>query len=116
MKEKEIQKYMEKLGISKEEAEQLWKDDHEDFESPEMKEMGLKAKQISRREKSDAPRKKTSKERKVDTEKKRFLMDCKVLLEGLGCVVTKVNNEADFSFDYGTSHFTLKIIRHRDPK
>ena len=43
-------------------------------------------------------------------------MDCKTLIEGLGGVVTKVNNEADFSFDYGTSHFTLKIIRHRDPK
>ena len=43
-----IKNYMEKLGISKEEAVQLWEDDHEDFESPEMKEMGRKAKQISR--------------------------------------------------------------------
>ena len=113
---KEIETYMEKLGISREEAEQLWKDDHENYVSPEMAEMERKAKQISRREKSDAPRKKAVRERKADKEKGRFLMDCKVLLEGLGCVVTKVNNEADFSFDYGTSHFTLKIIRHRDPK
>ena len=113
---KEIETYMKKLGISREEAEQLWKDDHEDYVSPEMAEMERKAKAIKRYEKSSTPRKKTSRERKADKEKGRFLMDCKVLLEGLGCVVTKVNNEADFSFDYGTSHFTLKIIRHRDPK
>ena len=30
-KEKEIRKYMEKLGISYEEAEQLWEDDQEDY-------------------------------------------------------------------------------------
>ena len=111
-----IKNYMEKLGISKEEAEQLWKDDHEDFESPEMKEMGRKAKQISRREKSDTPRKKSSRERKVDTEKKRILSNCKILVEGMGGIVTKVTNETDFSFDFNDYHYTLKIIRHRDPK
>ena len=111
-----IKNYMEKLGISKEEAVQLWEDDHEDFESPEIKEMGRKAKQISRREKSDAPRKKSSRERKVDTEKKRILSNCKVLVEGMGGIVTKVTNETDFSFDFHDYHYTLKIIRHRDPK
>ena len=116
MKEKEIQKYMEKLGISKEEAEQLWKDDHEDFESPEMKEMKRKAKKINRREKSDAPRKKSVKERKVDEEKKRLLTNCRILVEGMGGVVTKTNNEADFSFDFNDYHYTMKLIRHRDPK
>ena len=85
-------------------------------EAQEMARMELGAKEVKRYEKSSTPRKKTSRERKADKEKGRFLMDCKTLIEGLGGVVTKVNNEADFSFDYGTSHFTLKIIRHRDPK
>ena len=117
MKEKEIQKYMEKLGISKEEAEQLWKDDHEDFESPEMKEMERKAKQIKRYEKSDTPRKKTSKERKVDEEKKH-LLDCyRVLTEGLkGTTITAIKNEAEFSFTLNENSYTVKLIKHRPNK
>lgn len=116
MKEKEILTYMEKLGISREEAEQLWEDDHEDYVSPEMAEMERKAKQIKRYEKAEKPRKKTTKERKVDEEKKRFLNDYKVLTEGLGGIVTTVKNEAEFSFTYNENSYTLKLIKHRAPK
>ena len=42
-KEKEIREYMEKLEISREEAEQLWEDDNSDYESDEMREMADKA-------------------------------------------------------------------------
>lgn len=116
MKEKEILTYMEKLGISREEAEQLWEDDHEDYVSPEMAEMERKAKQIKRYEKAEKPRKKTTKERKVDEEKKRFLNDYKTLTEGLGGIVTAVKNEAEFSFTYNENSYTLKLIKHRAPK
>ena len=40
-KEQEILNYMKKLDISREEAEQLWEDDHEGYESPEMVEISL---------------------------------------------------------------------------
>ena len=73
-KEQEIQKYMEKLDISREEAEQLWEDDHEGYESPEMVEMEKKAKQLKRYEKSGVAKKRTPKERKVDEEKKHLVM------------------------------------------
>lgn len=116
MKEKEIQKYMEKLGISREEAEQLWKDDHEDFESPEMKEMGRKAKQIGRREKSDTPRKKVVRERKVDEDKKEIIQ---ILDDALCCLVDnvyEVRNESEIRFEYNDYHYSVKLIRHRAPK
>lgn len=115
-REKEIQNYMKKLEISREEAEQLWKDDHEDFESPEMKEMGRKAKQIGHREKSDTPRKKSVKERKIDKEKKILLDSYRIVTEGRGGVVTEIKNETEFSFDLNDYHYTVKIIRHRAPK
>ena len=115
-KEKEIQKYMEKLGISKEEAEQLWKDDHEDFESPEMKEMGLKAKKINRREKSDAPRKKVVRERKVDKDKKELIQVLDDALCDFVDNVTAVKNESEICFDYNDYHYSVKLIRHRAPK
>lgn len=115
-KEEEIKVYMEKLGLSREEAEQLWKDDHSSYETPEMKQMEQKSKKLNRREKSTTPKKRNSRERKVDTEKKRILSNCKVLIEGMGGIVTKVTNETDFSFDFNDYHYTLKIIRHRAPK
>lgn len=114
-KEKEIQKYMEKLGISKEEAEQLWKDDHEDFESPEMKEMGLKAKKINRREKSDAPRKKVVRERKVDPNKLALASILETALSQAGISYTP-KNESEFHFYYCGEDFTVKLIKHRAPK
>lgn len=113
-REETIQSYMEKLEISREEAEQLWKDDHDEVITPEMEEMEKKAKQIRRYEKSDAPKK--LRERKVDTEKKNILSCCKVLIEGLGGIVSKVNNEADFSFTFNGNFYTLKLVKHRAPK
>ena len=130
-KENDILNYMKKLDISREEAEQLWQDDHdevitpemEEMEkkakqirrfTPEMEEMEKKAKQIRRYEKSDAPKK--ARERKVDAEKKNILSCCRVLVEGLGGVVSKVNNEADFSFTFNGNLYTLKLVKHRAPK
>lgn len=113
MKEKEIQKYMDALGISREEAEQLWQDDHDDVVTPEMEEMERKAKQIKRYEKSDAPRKKTTKERKVDTDKKELLS---LLIEGLTKKyprMVQVKNEAEFSFTFNKNSYTVKLIKHR---
>lgn len=116
MKEKEIQKYMDALGISREEAEQLWQDDHDDVITPEMAEMERKAKQIKRYEKSDAPRKKTTKERKVDADKKELLS---LLIEGLTKKyprMVQVKNEAEFSFTFNENSYTVKLIKHRAPK
>ena len=116
MKEKEIQKYMDALGISREEAEQLWQDDHDDVVTPEMEEMERKAKQIKRYEKSGAPRKKTTKERKVDTDKKELLS---LLIEGLTKKyprMVQVKNEAEFSFTFNENSYTVKLIKHRAPK
>ena len=48
--ELEIQKHMEVLGITREQAEQLWLEDNTDFEDEEMKGMREKAKQNRRYE------------------------------------------------------------------
>lgn len=116
MKEKEIQKYMTALGISREEAEQLWNDDHEDVVTPEMAEMEAKAKKIKRYEKSDTPRKKTERVRKVDEDKKELL---DILIKGLTEKyprMVQVKNEAEFSFTFNENAYTVKLIKHRAPK
>ena len=115
-KAEEIKMYMEKLDITKEEATQLWEDDHSDEVLPEVAEMEKKAKQIKRYEKSNNKRKTSTKERKIDTEKKSFLEGFRIFVEGKGGTVTAKKNEAEFSFSYGGNTYTVKLIKHRPTK
>ena len=115
-KEQQIKSYMEKLGISYEDAEQLWKDDQEDYIGEEGEQMTAKAKEIKRYEKGNiSNRKKSTRERKVDTVKKYLLELCE---NGLNGFVENVEyqNEVSISFDYEGEHYSLKLTRHRPPK
>lgn len=125
-REQEIQKYMDKLGITKEEAEQLWQDDHEDYVSPEMAEMEKKAKQIKRYEKSDTPRKKVSRERKPDPDKREIISTVAKNLER--CVFDRVDDydlcmdikilkpEREITFRVGSDEYSLVLTKHRPKK
>lgn len=81
-------------------------------EAEEMAEMEIKAHDIKHYEKSDKPRKTAKKERKVDTTKKRLLMDCKVLLKGLGAENLGVKTETEITFTFENEEYSLKLIRH----
>jgi restriction endonuclease S subunit len=112
----EIEKLMEKLDISKEEAIDAWLFDNDYEDNEEADEMTEKAKTVRRYEKSDNKRKKSTKERKVDEEKKRFLTGMRVFCEGAGATVTSTKNEAEFSFIFGETEYTVKLIKHRPKK
>jgi len=115
-KENEILQNMKLLGISREEAEQLWKDDHSDEVLPEVAEMEKKAQKIKRYEKSDKPRKSSSRERKVDLNKKFLINSIRVLLEDLKAEVAPLTNETDLHFIYGGASYSVKLTKHRPPK
>ena len=116
-KEQEILKFMHTLDLTREEAEQLWEDDHSDEDLPEVQELTKKAKEnIKHYEKSDKTRKKSEKPRKVDEEKKRFLDSIRVLVEGMGGCVTTIKNEAELSYTFGENSYTIKLIKHRPEK
>ena len=85
-------------------------------EAEEMAEMEIKANGIKHYEKSDKPRKAVKKERKVDAIKKRLLMDCKVLLEGLGAEILGVKTETEVAFTFEGEEYSLKLIKHRPKK
>ena len=85
-------------------------------EAAEMAEMEIKAGNIKRYEKSAIPRKAAAKERKVDETKKRILMDCKVLCEGLGAKILKVKTETEITFIFKGEEYSLKLIKHRPKK
>lgn len=114
-KELQIKNYMEKLGISYQEAEQLWEDDQEDYIGEEGEQMTQKAKEIKRYEKGEKTRKKTTRERKVDSVKKWILEQAESGLDGFVENV-EYQNEVSISFDYEGEHYSLKLTRHRPPK
>lgn len=114
--DEEIEKSMKVLGISKEEAIDLWLCDNDYEEDEEAEALTVKAKAVKRYEKADKPRKATAKERKVDEEKKRLLNFCRIPIEGAGGIVTNVKNEAEFSFTFGDNCYTVKLVKHRPPK
>ena len=115
--DKELKNSMEALGISKEEAIQMWLDDNDYTTNETVEELTEKSKKnIKRYEQSDKKRKASTKERKVDEEKKRFLNGFRIFVEGLGAVVTSTKNEAEFSFSFGENAYTVKLVKHRPPK
>lgn len=85
-------------------------------EAEEMAEMEIKANADRHYEKSDKPRKASTKERKVDETKKRLLADCKVLLEGLGANILVIKTETEITFSFDNDEYSLKLIKHRKAK
>ena len=129
MREKEIQNYMEKLGISREEAEQLWEDDHDDYVSPEMAEMEMKAKQLKRYTKGETPKKRTPKKKEEDPIKREIistvannLSRCVFdTLEDPECfnephLIHVRNPERYIDFKIGEDSYTITLTKHRAPK
>ena len=115
-KEQELKNLIIKLQISKEEAEELYKADHEDIILPEVAEMERKAKQIKRYEKSNTPRKKTEREYKINPDK-MFLLN--LLYNGIDADAVELGakkNDTEFYFNYNGFSYTVKLIRHRPPK
>ena len=117
-KEKQIQKYMVSLGISREDAEQLWEDDQADFIGEEGEEMTQKAKQIRRYEQSAEPRKKTERQVKLDEEKVAiidFIWGC--MLNNTHIMelenITVANPQKEITFTVGGNEYSISLIKHR---
>ena len=116
-KEKQILQFMEKLKISREEAEQLFLDDQEDFIGQDGEEMTSKAKDLKRYEQADKPRKKMEKTRKVDTDKKYLLEEVsKCLADVDELEIISMKNEVELSFKFKMEDYTIKLTKHRKKK
>ena len=111
----EIQHNMKALGISEEEAVNMWLDDNDYTENEVVEELTKKAKSVKRYEQAEKPRKKTVKERKVDEEKKHLI---NILVTSLNGEVSNISvkNEAEISFICNENSYTIKLVKHRPPK
>ena len=114
-KEKTILDYMKKLDISREEAEQLFEDDENDFIGEEGEQMTEQAKKVGRHYEQKGERKKSTRERKVDTDKHELMQCVKFGIEKI-VQNLQVKTENECSFVYNDCEYSLKIIKHRPKK
>lgn len=114
----EIKKNMAVLGITKDEAIQMFLEDEGYLENAVVEELTEKAKvnKISRDAKANKTRKPSSRVRKVDEEKK-ILMDLMIkAIENAGNCIKSTKTETEFSFTVGENAYSVKLIKHRPPK
>lgn len=120
-KEQQILHYMKSLQISREEAEQLWEDDKEDFIGEEGEEMTQKAKQVKRYEQADKSKEKKKREVKLDEDKIaviKLLFDFlknETYLLPLEEIIVK-NPQKEITFQLNGCEYSLNLVKHRPPK
>lgn len=125
-KEKAIQNYMKSLGISREDAEQLWEDDQADYIGEQGEEMTLKAKEIRRYEQSAEKKERKPREKKIDQEKVAILEYLVNRMESRHCFleedewdfdkITIANPQKEITFRVGENEYSLTLTKHRPPK
>lgn len=116
-REQQIEQYMKSLQISREEAEQLYEDDQEDYIGEEGEQMTEKAKEIRRYEQSAEKKERKPREKKLDEDKVKiikFLYD-EMLSGGLNKVEIK-NEQREITFLYNGAEYSLTLTKHRPPK
>lgn len=125
-KEQEIQKYMQVLDLTREQAEQLWEDDNSDYVNEEMAEMERKAKANRRYEQSDKPRAKAKREPKIDQEKANILIEIGSAMISRHSIVEEcewdfenviiANPQREITFRVGENEYSLVLTKHRPKK
>ena len=119
--EQEVSKIATGLGISKQEAVQVWLEDNEYIENAEQVKLDTKAKSnritATIHQAKAINTKKTQRERvlKDDPTKENLIKCIKVLLEGKGCEKVEIVNKTKLiSFTLGGDTFKLDLIRQRN--
>lgn len=114
----EIDKNSRLLGITREEAIQMYLEDEGYIENEYVEELTKKAKEakISHDAKSEKPRKQTKRERKPDEEKENLIeiLANALVAEGFEAKVT--NKSKIIEFNVGENHYKLDLIKQRPPK
>ena len=111
----EIRKNQRELDLSEEDAVRMFFEDWEYIPAGSKVKIE-RVKDIQTKKeyaKSNKPRKTSTKERKVDETKKRFLNGFRVYLEGCGCEIVNLKTETELTFNFENEQYTVKLTKHR---
>lgn len=114
----EIEKHMKLLGISRDEAVQLWLEDEGYLENEVVKELTEKAKinKVNHEAKTNKPRKSVKRERKPDEEKEKLIEILANCLKNAGFETEITNKSKIIEFNVGENHYKLDLIKQRPKK
>lgn len=114
----DIEKSMKLLGLSHDEAVQMWLEDEGYLENEIVEQLTAKAKEnkVQHEAKSDKPRKAVKKERKPDEEKENLIKILATCLENEGFSVEITNKSKIIEFSIGENHYKLDLIKQRPAK
>ena len=115
----EIQNNMKLLGISKEEAIQMWLEDNDYLENEIVVELTKKAKEnkaVDHGAKADKERKPVKRERKPDLEKENLIQMFADCLKNAGYDAEITNKSKIIEFVVGENHYKLDLIKQRTAK
>lgn len=115
----EIQNNMKLLGISKEEAIQMWLEDNDYLENEVVVELTKKAKEnkaVDHGAKADKERKPVKRERKPDLEKENLIEILAKCLSDAGYTAEITNKSKLIAFKVGDNCYKLDLIKQRPPK
>ena len=117
----EIDKNSRLLGITREEAIQMYLEDEgyvKNEQTEYVEELTKKAKEakISHDAKSEKPRKQTKRERKPDEEKENLIEILANALVAEGFETKVTNKSKIIEFNVGDNHYKLDLIKQRPPK
>ena len=116
-KEKIILNHMRALGISREEAEQLFEDDEKDWIGADGEKMTQDAKSIRRYEQADkTKRKRSTPVRKENPEKRNILTELYKTLVGIADCATITNPERIIAFTIGENDYEVTLTQKRKQK
>lgn len=111
----EVRKNQRELDLSEEDAVRMFFEDWEYIPAGSKVKIE-RVKDIQTKKeyaKSDKPRKTSTKERKIDETKKRFLNGFRVYLEGCGCEIVNLKTETELTFNFENEQYTVKLTKHR---
>lgn len=120
-KEKEIQKHMKQLGLTRAEAEQLYNEDNSDEVLPEVAEMEKKAKQLKRRYEGVTERKKPVREQKLDAIKVEIIQTIAKNLDRCSLTdfrdpqnITIKNPQREITFQINGENYSITLTKHKN--
>lgn len=118
MTEKQIEKMMKSLDISREEAIEIIRDDEAIDKGEKLFELSAEQKKAVKKATGTGTKKRTEvkRERKVDETKKELINAVRVLIEGLGGNTEPLANETDLHFTFKGDSYSVKLTKHRPPK
>jgi hypothetical protein len=111
----EVRKNQRELDLSEEDAVRMFFEDWEYIPAGSKVKIE-RVKDIQTKKeyaKSDKPRKASTKERKVDETKKRFLNGFRIYIEGCGCEIVNLKTETELTFNFEDEQYTVKLTKHR---